>query len=227
MDKLTNVQIEDNRLTFTVDSNIDITDYELKVYIDEVCNIKNILDDSPEHDISIDEIISADSHNNVIVTNDEAILPLDWNMKYITLECYSSDTGEELHFHGIYYNPAVIYNAEVRKLHTYCSTCLDDKTMQMIMLVVFKRQLLEYAIEADQFKEAVQIYIDICRLLEISLGCARGGRGDGNGCCNNCILTQKAKCLNTEDSRCLKLERDRQYKSIPYSNCSNGYCKIR
>nr|DAX32678.1 MAG TPA: hypothetical protein [Caudoviricetes sp.] len=37
------------------------------------------------------------------------------------------------------------------------------------MLIVFKRQLLEYAIQSGHFKDAMLLYIDVCRLLEISL----------------------------------------------------------
>ena len=59
-----------------------------EVYIDEVWNLKNILEDSPIHNISFSENITVDSENNVTVTNDD-ILELDWNMKYVTLRCFT------------------------------------------------------------------------------------------------------------------------------------------
>lgn len=154
-------------------------------------------------------------------------------MKYVTLRCFTDQ--EEIHFHGIYYNPSIVYMAEIRKLHTHCSTCLDDQTMQNIMLVVFKRQLLEYALASDYYRDALQLYVDICRLLEISIKpkCA------ANTCCNNAILTQKGDCFNTENDKCLHLEKERNsatlFSGICYScsnntcstgNCSNGYCKL-
>lgn len=232
MDKLTNIQIDGNKLTFKIETEVDLSNYSKEVYIDEVWNLKNILEDSPIHNISFSENITVDSDNNVTVTNDD-ILELDWNMKYVTLRCFTDQ--EEIHFHGIYYNPSIVYMAEIRKLHTHCSTCLDDQTMQNIMLVVFKRQLLEYALASDYYRDALQLYVDICRLLETSIRpkCA------ASTCCNNAILTQKGDCFNTENDKCLHLEKERNsatlFSGICYScsnntcstgNCSNGYCKL-
>lgn len=226
MDKLTNIQIDGDKLTFKIETEVDLSSYSKEVYIDEVWNLKNILEDSPIHNISFSENITVDSENNVTVTNDD-ILELDWNMKYVTLRCFTEQ--EEIHFHGIYYNPSIVYMAEIRKLHTHCSTCLDDQTMQNIMLVVFKRQLLEYALASYYYRDALQLYVDICRLLE----CA------ASTCCNNAILTQKGDCFNTENDKCLHLEKERNsatlFSGICYScsnntcstgNCSNGYCKL-
>ena len=220
MDKLTNIQIDGDKLTFKIETEVDLSSYSKEVYIDEVWNLKNILEDSPIHNISFSENITVDSENNVTVTNDD-ILELDWNMKYVTLRCFTEQ--EEIHFHGIYYNPSIVYMAEIRKLHTHCSTCLDDQTMQNIMLVVFKRQLLEYALASDYYRDALQLYVDICRLLEISIKpkCA------ASTCCNNAILTQKGDCFNTENDKCLHLEKERNsatlFSGICYS-CSNNTC---
>ena len=223
MDKLTNIQIDGDKLTFKIETEVDLSSYSKEVYIDEVWNLNNI---------GFSENITIDSDNNVTVTSDD-ILKLDWNMKYVTLRCFTDQ--EEIHFHGIYYNPSIVYMAEIRKLHTHCSTCLDDQTMQNIMLVVFKRQLLEYALASDYYRDALQLYVDICRLLEISIKpkCA------ASTCCNNAILTQKGDCFNTENDKCLHLEKERNsatlFSGICYScsnntcstgNCSNGYCKL-
>lgn len=217
MDKLINVQIKGNKLIFTVDIDMDLSQYEnMEVYIDEACNLKNILNDVPEHNNVITEAITIED-KEVTVVNEEILL-LDWNIKYITFRCYTED--EEVRFNGIYYNPEIIYTAEIRKLQCKCSTCLDDETMQNLMLIVFKRQLLEYAIQAGHFKDAIVLYIDICRLLEISLKGTSNNCSNGN-CCKSCILTQDAKCLRTETNRCLRLESDRTT-----SNCSNGLCRI-
>lgn len=218
MDKLINVQIKGNKLIFTVDTDIDLSQYEnMEVYIDEACNLKNILNDVPEHNNVITEAITIED-KEVTVVNEEILL-LDWNIKYITFRCYTED--EEVRFNGIYYNPEIIYTAEIRKLQCKCSTCLDDETMQNLMLIVFKRQLLEYAIQAGHFKDAIVLYIDICRLLEISLKGTSNNCGSNGNCCKSCILTQDAKCLRTETNRCLRLESDRTT-----SSCSNGLCRI-
>lgn len=217
MDKLINVKIENSQLTFTVDTQIDLNNYSMKVYIDEVSNIKNILLDNTEHNICIDDFITIDDNNNVTVINQDVLLPLDRNMKYITLYCYSYQTGDEFQFNGIYYTPEIIYDAEIRKLNSHCSTCLDDQMMQTLMLVVFKRQLLEYAINTDHFKDALQLYIDLCRLLDVSV------KSNCNCVCNNGILTQTGNCINTECSECLHLEKDR---SSSCTTCINGCCTL-
>lgn len=216
MDKLINIKIENNALTFTVDTDLDLSNYSMEVFIDEACNIKNILQDGPEHNISIGDLITIDTDNNVTVTNSDAILPLDWNMKYITFRCYSYQTGEDLQFHGIFYVPEIIYDAEIRKLNAHCSTCLDDKMMQTLMLVVFKRQLLEYALQTDHFKDAIQLYLDICRLLDVSLNCSKG---DCKSC--SCILAQNSKCISTECDKCLCTESDcnRTCKTGTFTKC--------
>ena len=162
MDKLTNIQIDGDKLTFKIETEVDLSSYSKEVYIDEVWNLKNILEDSPIHNISFSENITVDSDNNVTVTNDD-ILELDWNMKYVTLRCFTEQ--EEIHFHGIYYNPSIVYMAEIRKLHTHCSTCLDDQTMQNIMLVVFKRQLLQHPITIAMLYNYMQISVDYLRYL--------------------------------------------------------------
>lgn len=224
MDKLINVQINGNRLSFKVDTDIDLSGYDVEVYVDEACNLKNILDDIPEHNYIFTEEITIED-NEVVVTNEE-ILELDWNIKYITLKCYNEN--EEIRFYEVYYNPEIIYTAEIRKLHTKCSTCLDDETMQNLMLIVFKRQLLEYAIQSGHFKDAMLLYIDVCRLLEISLQGNSNNCNSSRNCCNNCILTQDSKCLRTEGNKCLKLEKDKitTTSTLYSSSCINGCCRI-
>lgn len=224
MNKLINIKIEGNELSFTVDAAVDIRTYNMEVYIDEVCNLDNILCDNPVHNFGIYENIVVYNQKNITVT-DDIILGLDQNMKYITLRCYTE--ANEIRLTGIYYNSQVIYNAEIRKLHNYCSACLDDKNMQNLMLVVFKRQLLDYALEADQFKDAMVIYNELCRLLDIST-CSGI---DNDVCCDNAILTQKGNCFSANQDKCLHLERD--YKQLAVSKltgtcsyCDNGYCTI-
>lgn len=212
MDKLTNIQIKNDQLTFTVDTELNLSGYDMEVHIDEVYDLQNILKDSPFHSTSIGNTITIDDNNNVVVTNADEVLALDWNMKYITLHCFSD--AEDLYFHGVYYNPEIIYAAEIRKLKANCSTCLDDQTMQNLMLIVFKRQLLEYAIEGGHFKDTMQLYVDLCKLLDISTNCTK---------CKDCncrgILTQKGVCLNTECGRCVQTECSNRYKYT--KQCTN------
>ncbi len=217
MDKITNIQIgTENILTFTLETSQSIDDYTKVLYVDEVWNLKNVLNDSPAHNYKFE--VSKQSNNEYKVTDDD-VLRLDWNMKYFTLVCTKDQ--QELRYYGIYYNPSLVYQAELRKLHSYCQTCLDDRTMQDIMLVVFKRQLLEYALESDYYKDAMQLYVDICRLLDISL---QESYQNSVNCCTNCILTQNSNCIHTGDNRCLHTERDLPCTGLNNQNCSCGSC---
>lgn len=214
MDKLVNVNIIDNQLTFTVETDSRLSDSILEVYIDEVCDIKNAINGEPVGRTVLTENIVIDSGNNVTVV-DDSISELDFNMKYVTLKSYSYQTESATLFHGIYYNPEVIYDAEVRKLNKHCSTCLDDETMQNIMFIVFKRQMLDYALKTDHFEDAMHLYLDLCRLLDISTPCC--SNTCNNSCCGcSCILTQNSRCIETEKEKCLHLEK----------GCSSGVCSI-
>ena len=53
MDKLTNIQIDGDKLTFKIETEVDLSNYSKEVYIDEVWNLKNILEDSPIHNLSL------------------------------------------------------------------------------------------------------------------------------------------------------------------------------
>lgn len=171
MDKLDNITIENNEINFRVYTDVDLTKYNLRVFVQEAEEFKDIFADNLDNAVSFNETITVtqdkcEKYYLVKVQNND-ILYLDWNMKYITLKGQAKDETQpkELYIHGLYFNYNVIYYAEIRKLHSYCSTCLDDKTMQTIVLTVFKRQLLENALKVNDFKTAMQIYFDICRLL--------------------------------------------------------------
>lgn len=105
---------------------------------------------------------------------------------------------------GIMYDPNELYHAEIRMLNTFCDTCLDDKQMQLIMLLTFKRQLLEQSIQCMHYKDALQYYLDLCRILNIYVakkdyGCNRR--------CNSCVKYWNDTCMKYQDSSCIKLQR--------------------
>lgn len=105
---------------------------------------------------------------------------------------------------GIMYDPNELYHAEIRMLNTFCDTCLDDKQMQLIMLLTFKRQLLEQSIQCMHYKDALQYYLDLCRILNIYVakkdyGCNRR--------CNSCIKYWNDTCIKYQDNNCIKLQR--------------------
>ena len=169
MDKITDITIENNEINFRVYTDVDLTKYTLQVFVQEAEQFKDIFADDLTNAKVFDNTITVkkDEHQEYytvkVVNND--ILYLDWNMKYFTVKGQYQEQSFTLN--GLYFNYNVIYYAEIRRLHKYCSTCLDDKTMQTIVLTVFKRQLLDNALKVDDYKTAMQIYFDICRMLVI------------------------------------------------------------
>lgn len=173
-------------MVFNAYTNISLVNTnDIVLYIDECLNIDNIYCENPDnHDyvlnynnakISYKEIVREGEEKEVttiyyyeITVESDVIKELDTNMKYIkmfvTTEYYANDYAD-----GIYYDPNILYNAEIKMLRKYCQTCLDDRQMQLLMLIVFKRQLLEQAIATSHNKEALQFYLDLCKLLNVSI----------------------------------------------------------
>lgn len=220
MNKLVDASIRDSVLKFTVitDSAI-INSSQFTVFINE-CSNKNIMCDDPNLQDYVlyynNSVITMNRYTNedneevtidykyVITIESELIKQLDNNLKYIKLYCTTEKNAND-YIDGIFYDPEVIYNAEIKSLHCYCSNCLDDKQMQKIMLIVFKRQLLESAILSNHSHEAVQYFKDLCRILNISVKstdcrlncCSNNGcttcKKDNCGCCScgNCCCISK------------------------------------
>ena len=198
MNKIVNANIKDDVLKFEVVSDVSIVGDQIghTIYVNECSNIDNLYSDDPElQDYVFDstnstitvrqivkegepELITTVYNYEVSITSDK-ISSFDGNMKmYCTTENYVSD-----YIDGIVYDPNTLYNAEIKMLHSYCNTCLDDKQMQKIMILVFKRQLLEQAIATSHNKEAMQYYLDLTRLMGVNVS----KTNEGNGC---------QKCIN-------------------------------
>lgn len=177
-----------NILTFKVISSISvINSNDVIVYIDECTNINNIFCDNVDvHNYMFDytnstitlrrvtlqgeeEEVTALYYYEVSIKTDD-IEQLDGNMKYIKLYVTTTEDVND-YIDGIYYDPEVLYNAEIGMLRNYCSTCLDNLQMQTIMLIVHYRQLMEQAITTSHNKEAMQYYLDLCRILHVSIKC--------------------------------------------------------
>lgn len=192
MEKLTNVIIDTDleMLSFTVVSD-KISDLGVfTVYVDECSNIDNIyLDGEDKHDYTFTaENSDIDISKDTVTIKSELIGEFDKHLKYIRL------VAEEGNVEGVYYTPEIIYNTELTHIKKVCATCLDNKCMQLIMYITFKRQLLDSAIQANSNKEAMELYIDICRILEISTGLKKcEACKNNNACvtCANCYCTLK------------------------------------
>lgn len=202
MNKIVDANIKDNVLKFNVIADVSITNSsQVIVYINECSDIKNLYSDDPELQdyifnsensaISVTQIVREGEPElvttvytyEVTVTSD-VIGSFDSNMKYIKMYCATESYVND-YIDGIIYDPNTLYEAEIKMLHGYCSTCLDDKQMQKIMILVFKRQLLEQAIATSHNKEAMQYYLDLVRLMGVNVN----KKCDNNGCqeCKVCF----------------------------------------
>lgn len=202
MNKIVDANIKDNILKFNIIADVSITNSsQVIVYINECSNIKNLYSDDPKlQDYVFDSTNSAISVTPIVregepelvttvyayevsITSD-IISSFDSNMKYIKLYCTTENYVND-YIDGIIYDPNTLYEAEIKMLRSYCNTCLDDKQMQKVMILVFKRQLLEQAIATSHNKEAMQYYLDLVR----SMGVNVNKKCDNNGCqeCKVCF----------------------------------------
>lgn len=202
MNKIVDANIKDNILKFNIIADVSITNSsQVIVYMNECSNIKNLYSDDPKlQDYVFDSTNSAISVTPIVregepelvttvyayeisITSD-IISSFDSNMKYIKLYCTTENYVND-YIDGIIYDPNTLYEAEIKMLRSYCNTCLDDKQMQKVMILVFKRQLLEQAIATSHNKEAMQYYLDLVRLMGVNVN----KKCDNNGCqeCKVCF----------------------------------------
>lgn len=202
MNKIVDANIKGNVLKFNIIADVSITNSsQVIAYINECSNIKNLYSDDPKlQDYVFDSTNSAISVTPIVregepelvttvyayevsITSD-IISSFDSNMKYIKLYCTTENYVND-YIDGIIYDPNTLYEAEIKMLHSYCNTCLDDKQMQKVMILVFKRQLLEQAIATSHNKEAMQYYLDLVRLMGVNVN----KKCDNNGCqeCKVCF----------------------------------------
>ena len=190
MNKLININIdrENNKLSFQIQLTAEIDDDLFMVFVDECDNINNIYSDLSENHsyyfnagnstIIIEEL---GGYAYTITIEHKSIADMDNHMKYIKV--FSGENNPVIE--GIYYDEMVVFNAELTHIKKVCDTCLDDKTMQLLMHVVFKRQLLESALTSNDCKQCIVLYQDLCRLLNIDVNdvCNCNQQCQG-GCCN-------------------------------------------
>lgn len=203
MNKIVEVNITDNIVKYKVIADISILNADsISIYIDECDNISQFYQDNAEfHDYVFDNDNSAITVRQIAQDGEaeevttlytyevsiisDVIKNFDRNLKYIKMYCTTENYAND-YIDGIFYDPVVLYDAEIKMLHGYCSTCLDDKQMQKVMLLVFKRQLLEQAIATCHNKEAAQYYLDLVRLLSVNINkiCSYNGQKCSNGMCS-------------------------------------------
>ena len=120
-------------------------------------------------------------HKNLFSSLTSRVAVMAFSASMLLTSCVIQ-TGGYTETDGVYYDPNILYNAEIKMLRKYCRTCLDDGQMQLLMLIVFKRQLLEQAIATAHNKEALQFYLDLCKLLNVNINTKTVNTG-----CRTCV----------------------------------------
>lgn len=147
-------------------TQLDKVDY---ILIDSIGNIKNVesnLDSAHTQKIE-DFDISED--NEIVLSLDD--LEVDNSAFIVTLRSYEEET--DLPFHPyFYYNKKEVFYREVQLLLDKCDTCLDEESKFAIAMFILKRQLLEEAQEMQWMNDCVKFYLDIARLLRITVNTA-------------------------------------------------------
>lgn len=149
--KIINTKIEDNILTITLDSVDSVT----KVYLDNILNREKIHSTNDEDHTYVVQPVNVT--NNVItidITN--------YNNTSFIVTVLGSENA-----HSIAYDEKNLYYQKVNMLTSFCYTCLDKHQKEKILMLQFKSQLLDYAIANNLTEDAIDYYIDICRLLDM------------------------------------------------------------
>lgn len=196
MKKLTNISIDqvNKKLSFSIQLIAEIDENEFMVFVDECDNMNNMYSDQSEN-----HCYYFNKHNSIIKIKDlgefkyditiehEIIAEMNDHLKYIKVMSGVNNYIIE----GVYYNSSLIFNAELTHIKKVCNMCLDNNTMQLIMHIVFKRQLLESALESEDYSKCIILYTDLCNLLEMSIDdncceCVNDDSCDAcaGGCCS-------------------------------------------
>jgi hypothetical protein len=163
--EIKSVKLENDILTLSVDGTVS------KVYIDSIDNRSNVYsDDDSVHtytaefeDVEPDGMIIDLSKYNltavIVRIEDQVVLAVDL---------------------------VNLYQRKINMLETFCETCLDGVQKQKIVLCAFKSQLFEYAYENNLMDDAIQFYVDLCRLLEIPTAHVCGTYSKRTTRCSTC-----------------------------------------
>lgn len=228
MSSIDNLKIDTNCgvITIMLHTDIELDLDLLALCADECWNYENISSDNiNEHSyvycssdseitmtaITDDTCLTSSqemSHYKLIVSNPD-ICYLDTNIKYFKLMIIELVDGEYADYGTffadyLYYDPQIIYQAEISTIHKYCQACLDDHNMQLIVYVTFKRQLLENAVELQDYEMALSLYVELCRVLGIVLDQSVG----------NQVITSSNNDCTTDSSNNVCI------------TCTNGLCSI-
>ena len=176
MKKLSNITIDTlkKELSFLIQLDTPLNENEFMIFLDECHNIDNFQStQSHKHCYYFNkhnsDITFTSIENNVYIITiiHNSIGKMTNHMKYIKVKVSTDEFVD-----GIYYSSVLIFNAELNKIKSTCTHCLDDECMQLVMHIVFKKQLIEQAIESKDYIQCILLYKDLCRLLKIDNKCS-------------------------------------------------------
>ena len=148
--KIINTKIENNLLTIELDSVAGVT----KVYLDGILSKTYHSSNDADHEIIISSLQISDNSININIE--------EYDATSFIVTVVGSETA-----HAIAYDEKNLYYQKVNTLVSFCYTCLDKHQKEKILMLQFKSQLLDYAKVNNLTEDAVQYYVDICRLLDI------------------------------------------------------------
>lgn len=171
--KIINATLNNDTITITLDAKANVH----KIYLDSIINQKNMYsDEDDKHTHVISDFVAQD--NTVIVNITE------YNETSFIVSVLTSEGNRD---EAIAIDQNELYLAKVNLLTTYCNTCLDKHQKHIIMMCDFRSQLLQYALEHNLTKDAIEHYIDLSRML---------GMIDYHNC-SKCLSPNKVcKCCN-------------------------------
>ena len=183
MNKIINIQKNNDTVTFKVYTDKPLADAtNVTVVIDEFCNYANVTNrDITKHNynfnntnatLTLAPIVESGLDPNTYVyqigVKSDIIKLMDNNMKYVKfINKYLTDS--ETFSDGIYYDPSIIYIAELNRIKCFNDYNMTDDQMQYIMIVTFKKQLLDLAINDMDNINAMHLYNDLVDILNVNV----------------------------------------------------------
>lgn len=171
--EIMNTILKNDTITITLDTKVNIH----KIYLDSIMNQKNVYsDEDDKHTHVISKFVTQD---NIVIVDITEYNETSFIVSVLTSEGNRDET--------IAIDQNELYLAKVNLLTTYCNTCLDEHQKRIIMMCDFRSQLLQYALERNFTKDAIEHYIDLSRML---------GMIDYHNC-SKCLSPNKVcKCCN-------------------------------
>lgn len=183
-----NIDPTTGTLSFVLNLTSKLDENEFIVFVDECYNFANMYSDQSEKHTyyfnksnSVININLLQDYTYFIEITHKSINDMSDHMKYIKALSGADNYVSE----GVYYKSEILYEAEINHIKRTCNMCLNDKNMKDLVYVVFKRQLLDSALETDDCAMCMQLYLELSKLLRMDIYdcCCESNSNCKNGCC--------------------------------------------